>query len=68
MGRGFLSFTQWFHCKRIPPTGEAMYHPWLLFLAWKIESFATTANFSALDIHWHSISLLSAGTILISPF
>ena len=24
-----------FHCKRLPPNGEAVGHPRLLFLAWK---------------------------------
>jgi len=28
-----------FHCKRLPPNGEAVGHPWLLFLTWKKYNF-----------------------------
>ena len=55
-----------FHCKRLPQNGEAVGHPWLLFLAWKNIIFATTARFSTLDIHWHSTQHLSSLQVLHS--
>ena len=58
-----------FHCKRLQPNGEAVGHPWLLFLAWKNNFCCFHCNFSALDIPaQHSIPLVSAGTTLIPPY
>jgi len=48
-----------FHCKRIQKTPSKVNHG---YYSWpgKIESFVTTANFSALDIHYHNTPYLSA--------
>jgi len=47
-----------FRRKRVLPNGETVGHPWLIHLAWKIESFAATANFLALDVHSYYIQYL----------
>jgi len=40
------------HCKRISPNGEAVGHPMANIPGLeKVEYFATSANFSALDMH-----------------
>jgi len=59
-----------FHCKRIPSDGEAVVYPWLMFLAWKNGIFCYYCKrFSAgYPLAQHSISLLSEGTTLVTPF
>ena len=59
-----------FHCKRLPPNGEAVGHPWLLFLAWKNKFFCCYCKLfsSGHPLAQHSIPLIFAGTILVPPF
>jgi len=55
-----------FHCKRLPPNGEAVGHPWLLFLAWKNIFFCYYCKpFSS---GYSLAQLVSAGTTLVPPF
>jgi len=59
-----------FHCKRISSNGEAVGHPWLLFLAWKNITFCYFCKHfgSGYPLAQHSIPLLSAGTTLVPLF
>jgi len=59
-----------FHCKRLPPNGEAVGHPWLLFLAWKNIMFCYFFKLfsSGNPLAQHSIPLISAGTTLVLLF
>ena len=59
-----------FPCKRIPSDGEAVGYPRLIFLVWKNGIFCYYCKrFSAgYPLAQHSISLLSAGTTLVTPF
>jgi len=55
-----------FHFKGVLPKGEEVVHSWIMFLygVWK-QSFAATANFLAVDMHYHCIQyFLSGGTTL----
>jgi len=59
-----------FHCKRLPPNGEAVGHPWLLFLTWKNIIFCYYCKLfsSGYPLAQHSLPLVSAGTTLVPPF
>jgi len=59
-----------FHCKRVLPNGEAVGHPWLLFLAWKNIIFCYYCKLfsSGYPLAEHSIRVVSAGTTLVPPF
>ena len=59
-----------FHCKRLPPSGEAVGHLWLLFLEWKNIIFCYYCKLfsSGYPLAQHSIPLVSAGTALVPLF
>jgi len=59
-----------FHCKRLPPNGEAVSYSWLLFLAWKNIFFCYYCKLfsSGYPLAQHSIPLVLAGTTLAPPF
>ena len=57
-------------CKRSPPNGQAVGHPWLLFLAWKNIIFCYYCKLfsSGYPLAQHSISPISGGTTLVPLF
>jgi len=59
-----------FHCKRLPPNGEAVGHPRLLFLAWKNIIFCYYFKLFSFGYPraQHSMALLSADITLVPPF
>ena len=59
-----------FHWKRISSNGEAVGHPWLLFLARKniIFCYYCKLFISGYALAQLSIPLLSSGTTLVPPF
>jgi len=59
-----------FHCKRLPPNGEAVGHPWLLFVAWKNIIFCYYFKVFSFGHPraQQSIPVLSADITLVPPF
>ena len=59
-----------FHCKRIPPNGEAVGHPWLILLAYKHGNFCYHCKLcsSGYALAQHSVPLFRASPFNITDF